>query len=204
VRDERSDGTATLAEPRAKRRVRVEADRAGNDTNACGPYGREKASQKGKYPDAVGAGYRIQHKGRRRSEKAGASRLSDRQLRNMRKCEQRYARDLRKTATDAEKKFASFLKRTGIRYEFQKPVEIADRFYIVDFYLWEYATVIEIDGGYHETEAQRAKDDARTKDLSLKREYSRILRISNDEVMAMSDAEKRDWLAKNIFPWFFR
>ena len=204
VRDEYPNPTATPAKPASKRRVYVKADGAGDNTKPAGRKACEKGEGKGENSRAVGAGYGVQYKSRRRSEKAGATKLSPNQLRKMRKCEMAFAKGLRRSATEAEKVFASFLKRTGIRYEFQKPVEIADRFYIVDFYLWEYATVVEIDGGYHDTETQKAKDEARTKDLSLKREYSRVLRISNEDVLAMSDSEKRDWIAKSIFPWFFK
>jgi very-short-patch-repair endonuclease len=195
---------ATSASSRAKRRVYVEANGQSDDTQPSGRGSAQKGKRQGQRKAAVDAGHGVQHSGRRRNEKAAVSKLSASQLRKMRKCEQRYARGLRQTATQAEKVFASFLRRTGIRYDFQKPVEIADHFYIVDFYLWEYATVVEIDGGYHEVADQKAKDADRTRDLALKREYSRLLRITNEEVLTWNDDQRREWLARHIFPWFFK
>lgn len=70
VRDEHTDCEATLAEPRTKRRVYVEADRKGNDTRSCRAEGG-KSRKKGKQRTyAMDAGYGVQHKGRRRDEKA--------------------------------------------------------------------------------------------------------------------------------------
>ena len=92
------------------------------------------------------------------------------------------------------------LDRHGIRYEFQKPLLKRKDFYIVDFFLKDYATVVEVDGGYHFTEEQQMKDAARTEAILRKDRYARVVRFKNEEVFC-GDAFVLRKLAQAICPW---
>ncbi len=108
-----------------------------------------------------------------------------------------YVKQLRFNATPAERKFCRVLAKNGFQFVFQrlfrlrpikqyckhKKVKIIqnDRFYIADFYLPEYAIVIEIDGKIHN--GQFNKDLNRTLDLIQNRKMvHNVLRFSNTEI----------------------
>ena len=81
--------------------------------------------------------------------------------------------------TPAESVIKFKLKNLKINYEFQKIIYGEyNLYYIVDFYLPEYNTIIEIDGYYHEETKQKVKDNRRSNILrSLG--YNKILRLDN-------------------------
>ena len=91
-----------------------------------------------------------------------------------------YSQNLRKNMTDAEKALWLKLRSKQIkRYQFyrQKPL---GRF-IVDFYCPKGDLVIEIDGGQHYSDEEKAKDSQR--DSYLKSIGLHVLRISDREVI---------------------
>lgn len=101
----------------------------------------------------------------------------------------KYAEELRMNTTREERRLYNVLKIYGIPFEFQKPFYIkGDRtfikkFYIVDFYLPDIDTIIEVDGGFHLTEYQINRDNKRTEELKNEFIGIRIMRILNDDVM---------------------
>lgn len=93
---------------------------------------------------------------------------------------QKFAADLRNSATDAERKLWSMLRRkqfAGLRFRRQQPVGR----YILDFYCSAAKLVIELDGGQHSEDRRVAYDEVRTRWLS---EHGyRVLRFSNSEFL---------------------
>jgi very-short-patch-repair endonuclease len=91
------------------------------------------------------------------------------------------AMNLRKNNTQAEKKLWDELRdrKLGVELKFRRQHSIDA--YIVDFICISKRLIIEIDGGYHENEEQKAYDEERTKQLnSLGFE---VIRFTNDEVL---------------------
>ena len=89
------------------------------------------------------------------------------------------ARDLRKNATDAERRRWSKIRGKQLKeYQFYRQKNIGD--YIVDFYCPAAKLIVEIDGGQHYSEANIVKDEARDKFLSDL--GFRVLRYSNSDV----------------------
>jgi very-short-patch-repair endonuclease len=89
------------------------------------------------------------------------------------------ARDLRKSATDAERRLWSKIRGKQLKeYQFYRQKNIGD--YIVDFYCPAAKLIVEIDGGQHYSEANIVKDEARDKFLSDL--GFRVLRFSNSDV----------------------
>ena len=90
------------------------------------------------------------------------------------------ARDLRKNATDAERRRWSKIRGKQLNeYQFYRQKNIGD--YIVDFYCPAAKLIVEIDGGQHYSEANIVKDEARDKFLS-DLGFS-VLRFSNSDVL---------------------
>lgn len=97
-----------------------------------------------------------------------------------------YQKELLGRATDAEIKFQHILVDFRIQYEFQKIFMVGSKdFRIVDFWLPQIKTVVEIDGEYHNDPIQQWKDACRTKALirKNKKQIKRIIRFTNDEVI---------------------
>ena len=97
-----------------------------------------------------------------------------------------FRRSLIEKQTDAEKKFKTILKSLKIGYEFQKIFYYTrpggNSFYIVDFYIPSKEVVIEIDGGYHNTDNQVKLDRQRTKVLK-KEGIEEVIRFTNNNVL---------------------
>lgn len=95
-----------------------------------------------------------------------------------------YARQLRKTQTDAEH-FIWYLLRGrrfgGFKFRRQHPVG----YYIVDFYCHEANLVIELDGGGHAEEQQVEYDTVRSKELEGAGIY--VLRFWNHDVLQKTE-----------------
>lgn len=90
------------------------------------------------------------------------------------------ARALRKNQTDVEKLLWNHLRNrqmTGIKFRRQQPIGS----YIVDFVSFERKIIIELDGGYHNDEAQKRKDDERSE--WLKSIGYNVLRFWNNEII---------------------
>ena len=92
-----------------------------------------------------------------------------------------YVSKLIEQATDSELLFKSILARNKIRYKFQHSILYGDTFIICDFYIHTIKMIIEIDGGYHSTKAQKVKDSER--DNFLKQNGYNVERIRNEDVI---------------------
>lgn len=94
-----------------------------------------------------------------------------------------------KNQTEAELKFKAILKMMKVAYDFQKIIYIGKSFYIVDFYLPDYNTIIEVDGGYHKEATQRKKDWSRT--YTLRNMNKKVFRINNEDVNNVEELMER-------------
>lgn len=93
-------------------------------------------------------------------------------------------RELRHTATPAERKLWYFLRgRNLLGFKFRRQHSIGR--YILDFYCLELRLGIELDGGHHLAPEQMARDSKRSE--WLKHFRLKIIRVPNDEVMNNSD-----------------
>lgn len=89
-------------------------------------------------------------------------------------------RSLRKNQTDAERKLWSILRNKqmdGLKFFRQYSVGS----YILDFYCPKHKLAIELDGGQHGEEKQRARDELRTN--YLKQQNIRVIRFWDNEVL---------------------
>ena len=89
------------------------------------------------------------------------------------------AKELRQTETEAEQIIWSWLrtkKLNGVKFRRQEPIGI----YIVDFVTFEKKLIIEIDGGQHNIEENKANDEIRTQ--WLESQGFRVIRFWNNEV----------------------
>jgi very-short-patch-repair endonuclease len=93
----------------------------------------------------------------------------------------KYARQLRKNQTEAEKFLWKLLrgrKFHGYKFRRQHPIE---KQFILDFYCLERNLAIEVDGYFHHEKIQKQLDDERTKILSS---YGiRVVRFTNWQVL---------------------
>lgn len=89
-------------------------------------------------------------------------------------------RNLREKQTPAERLMQAKLRFAGITAVFQYPVIFSGGYIIADFYLPRFGVILEIDGGYHQTEEQIKKDLA--KDNAYKSHGYNVVRIKNTEV----------------------
>ena len=90
-----------------------------------------------------------------------------------------FARQNRAEATEAEEILWRRLrgKKLGYRFRRQHPIDC----YIVDFVCLELKLVVEVDGGYHETQNQQVEDQERTRILN-ESGYT-VIRFSNEDVL---------------------
>ncbi len=107
------------------------------------------------------------------------------------KTKRRLVWQLRKRATPAEKQMCKVLGKHRIKYVFQRAFRIkgnkykkipGDNVYIVDFYLPEYATVIEIDGGVHNDRYEYDRHRSFELKFTTKAIHN-LLRFSNSDVL---------------------
>lgn len=89
----------------------------------------------------------------------------------------KFAQDMRKNPTDAEKKFWSIIKNKQTGYKFRRQQAINSQ-YIADFICFELRLIIEIDGSQH---CDNVNDTQRT--LKMETEGFRIVRFWNNEVL---------------------
>jgi len=91
------------------------------------------------------------------------------------------ARNLRKKQTKSEDVLWQLLRRkqlSGAKFRRQHPIKEG---IILDFYCHAAKLAIEIDGGYHDTEAQKARDAERTQILNEM--GIRVIRFRNEKVL---------------------
>ncbi len=93
------------------------------------------------------------------------------------------AERMRKNPTEAEGVLWNALKTNAAGLHFRRQHIIQD--FIVDFFCYDKMLTIELDGEYHDTEEQKAKDQYRT--LELKRLGYTELRFKNEEVIGDLD-----------------
>jgi leucyl-tRNA synthetase len=91
-----------------------------------------------------------------------------------------HARNNRQEPTKAESLLWEALRDKQIGYKIRRQHYIGN--YIADFASLEKKLVIEVDGGYHESEEQAGLDEARTLELEQKHNF-KIIRFNNDEVL---------------------
>lgn len=94
------------------------------------------------------------------------------------------ARDLRKNQTDMERILWSHLRSRqlcGLKFRRQFPIQQ----YILNFYCPERRIAIELDGGQHNTDAYKIRDQER--DMLLARMNIIVLRFWNNEIIENID-----------------
>lgn len=110
-----------------------------------------------------------------------------------------YRTELIQKATPAELQFKKILEELGVKFAFQDKCVLDypyRRTYYIDFVIklkgYRQFLLIEIDGGYHSTETQKAEDDKRTDDLL--KNVGPLIRFTNDEVLQKPETIKNEIL----------
>lgn len=107
-----------------------------------------------------------------------------------------YAKELKRKKTDSERKFERLLNKTGFKYSCQRPFIAGEAFYICDYVLKEPISIVfEIDGGYHNTPEQSAKDHQ--KDEYLRARKFNVVRITNQRAGTLTLEELMQIIEKN-------
>lgn len=91
------------------------------------------------------------------------------------------ARELRRNATDAEKRMWQALRQSFPAFKWRRQVPIGP--YFADFYSFAAKLVIEVDGGQH---AEAAAYDARRTEF-LRQQGLTVLRFWNNDVLAKTN-----------------
>lgn len=105
-----------------------------------------------------------------------------------------FARQLRRSSTAAERRLWKLLrdrKLRGHKFRRQHPVPP----YILDFFCEELLLAIELDGGGHSLEENKAHDERRTQFLS--KQGIRVVRIKNFSLLSR-EAELMNWLWREV------
>lgn len=89
------------------------------------------------------------------------------------------AQENRKKMTEAESAFWQIAKSSGLGEKCRRQYILGD--YIVDFFFRKSMLIIEIDGGYHDTEEQQEKDAIRQQ--WLEQNGYTVLRFTNDQIL---------------------
>ena len=89
------------------------------------------------------------------------------------------AQENRKKMTEAESAFWQIAKSSGLGEKCRRQYILGD--YIVDFFFRKSMLIIEIDGGYHDTEEQQEKDAIRQE--WLEQNGYTVLRFTNDQIL---------------------
>ncbi len=97
-----------------------------------------------------------------------------------------YAVESRANPTESEVVMMNWLRHAGLMFYFQEPISP----YIVDFWLPKLGMVIEVDGGYHKM--RKRLDKRRTRSL-LKSGVTRVVRITNEELLAREYPKRLHW-----------
>lgn len=100
----------------------------------------------------------------------------------------------RKT-TKSELIFKTKLLQNNIKFEEQKSFVTDNEMYACDFFLPDYNIVVELDGGYHDTEKQKTQD--RKKNKFYKRNGYVILRLKNEIADKISCDELHEYLTRH-------
>lgn len=95
----------------------------------------------------------------------------------------KFARENRKTMTDAEEYLWRFLKKNQLGAPFRKQHIIG--MFIADFFCLPSKLIVEIDGLYHSLPEQQISDEERTK--WLESNGYKVVRFTNEEVLYDTD-----------------
>ena len=96
------------------------------------------------------------------------------------------AAQMRQQPTLSEAVFQKKLKAAKFNFKAQWVYDVEGFAGIVDFYLYDYKLLIEVDGGYHTTEDQRLKDAE--KDFVCGKLLNKTLvRLTDEEALEISD-----------------
>ena len=96
----------------------------------------------------------------------------------------KYARELRKNQTPAEKLIWQHLRNRNLNnHKYRRQHSIGN--YIVDFCCLQKKLIIELDGGHHNETEHQLKDDIRTE--YLKSEGFEVLRFWNNQIINETD-----------------
>ena len=113
-------------------------------------------------------------------------RVEKAKARRKRKFLEKRAAQMRQQPTLSEAVFQKKLEAANFNFKAQWVYDIEGFAGIVDFYLYDYKLLIEVDGGYHQTEEQRLKDDE--KDFVCgKLLNKRLVRLTDEEALAITD-----------------
>lgn len=93
------------------------------------------------------------------------------------------SKENKKYPTEAESLLWECLKGKALGVKFRRQHCIGD--YIVDFVCLDSLLVVEVDGGYHDTEEQKKEDEIRTR--ALNKLGFRVIRFTNEEVLGEID-----------------
>ena len=93
------------------------------------------------------------------------------------------AQENRKNQTDAESAFWQIAKSNGLGEKCRRQYIIGD--YIVDFFFRKSMLIIEIDGGYHDTEEQQEIDAIRQE--WLEQNGYTVLHFTNEQILFDTD-----------------
>lgn len=108
-------------------------------------------------------------------------------FKNIKQIANEFADENRRMATPAAKHFKKLLTLSGFRFKSEKIVYKEVSFYIVDFYIPDRNLCIELDGGYHNTPEQKAKDIERDRFMESKGYHN--WRMTNEEALALTRDE---------------
>lgn len=108
-------------------------------------------------------------------------------FKNIKQIANEFADENRRMATPAAKHFKKLLTLSGFRFKSEKIVYKEVSFYIVDFYIPDRNLCIELDGGYHNTPEQKAKDVERDRFMESKGYHN--WRMTNEEALALTRDE---------------
>lgn len=200
------DSQKSDSEPRRRRRLYVSEDGTRCDTDTALEREWKSGAEASFRSDrnsgsALGARHDTEHEAGRRGKTRARKVFEGKGKKKLKTVAREFKSELIAKATDSEKAFAGILSNAGIKYKFQNIFKMGSTFSIVDFFLPDYATVVEIDGGYHNTPEQSVKDEVRTREL-LKRHgnIARVVRFKNEELSLGADYILRK-MARAIIPW---
>lgn len=94
------------------------------------------------------------------------------------------SKKLRKKATPSELVVIDKLKEERFKVEFQYPIYLDNSYIVVDIYLPQIKTVVEVDGGYHTQENISEADKWR--DIKLRNKKYKVYRITNNRASEIS------------------
>ena len=104
----------------------------------------------------------------------------DKKISYLKKKGEKYSKELLQNKTESEEIFCGVLDHNYIDYQEQVPIPYNHKIlYIVDFLIDK--IVVEVDGGYHNTDKQKKYDKVRSK--HLRKLGYRIVRIKNEELL---------------------